>query len=199
MRPADVRDEGGFLMIEVVAAIMILSIALLALMAGYDSAFVSMHKSTQKATASTLANQQLELYRALPYTSIGLDKTTTDNVGDSNNAAYDATYATNPLLDGDFVADPNDPTNQIQEPSGTVNDITIAGCGSTANCLPIQQVTGSDGRSYRIETYIRDRPNNTAITWSERVVTVVVQDASQTSLPVVFQDETAFDQGPGGG
>jgi type II secretory pathway component PulJ len=53
------RDEGGFLMIEVTAAMAILSIALMALMAGYDSAFISLHKSSQKATAATLANQQL--------------------------------------------------------------------------------------------------------------------------------------------
>jgi hypothetical protein len=174
----------------------ILSIALMALMAGYDSAFISLHKSNQKATAATLANQQLELYRALPYTSIGLDKTTTDNVGDSNNAAYDATYATDPLLDGDTVPDPSDPSQTIQEPSGTVNDVEIAGCGATANCLPIQIVTGPDNKSYRIETFIRDRPNNTAITWPERVITVIIQDASTTNLVELDRVETAFDQGP---
>jgi type II secretory pathway pseudopilin PulG len=195
MNAVDVRGEGGFLMIEMTAAIVILSFALLALMAGFDSAFLSLHKSDQKATASTLANQQLELYRALPYNSIGLDKTTTQNVGDSSNAAYDSTYTTNSLLDGDFVPDPNDPNTLIQNPSGTVNEIMINGCGTAANCEPIQSVTGPDHRHYRIETYVRDRPNNTAITWSERVVTVVVQDADQSSFPTIFQMETAFDQG----
>jgi type II secretory pathway pseudopilin PulG len=191
-----VRDEGGFFMIELVAAMAILAIALLALMAGYDSAFVSMHRASQKETAATLANQQLELYRSLPYTSIGLDKTTTDNIGDSNNAAYDDTYTTNSLLDGDWVPDPSDPSQQIQQPSGTVNEVEIAGCGTGANCLPVQVITGPDGRSYRLETYIRDRPNNTAITWPERVVTVIVQDAATTDLTQILQVETAFDQGP---
>ena len=184
------------MMIEVIAAIMILSIALLALMAGYDSAFVSLHKSSQKATAATLANQQLELYRSLPYDSIGLDKTAAQNIGDSNNAAYDDTYTTNALLDGDWVPDPSDPTQQIQEPSGTVNEVTINGCGTAANCAPVQHVTGPDGRHYRLETYIRDRPNNTAITWPERVVTVVVQDDNDPNLASILQVETAFDQGP---
>jgi type II secretory pathway pseudopilin PulG len=190
------RDEGGFLMIEVTAAMAILSIALMALMAGYDSAFISLHKSSQKATAATLANQQLELYRSLTYTSIGLDKTTTDNVGDANNAAYDALYATDPLLDGDVVPDPSDPSGTITLPSGTVNEVEVAGCGTTANCLPIQTVTGPDNRSYRIETFIRDRPNNTAITWPERVITVIIQDAGVSTFPELMRVETAFDQGP---
>ena len=184
------------MMNEVIAAIMILSIALLALMAGYDSAFVSLHKSSQKATAATLANQQLELYRSLPYDSIGLDKTAAQNIGDSNNAAYDQTYAANPILDGDWVPDPSDPSQEIQQPSGTVNEVMIAGCGSSANCSPVQDVIGPDGRHYRIETYIRDRPNNTAITWPERVVTVVVQDDNDPNLASILQVETAFDQGP---
>jgi type II secretory pathway pseudopilin PulG len=190
------HEERGFLLIEVVAAIMILSIALLALMAGYDSAFESLHASGRKATAATLANEQLELYRALPYTSIGLDADTTSAVGDPNNAAYDETYATNSLLDGDWVPDPDNPDSLVQQPSGTVNEVTITSCGTTANCLPIQNVTGPDGRQYRLETYIRDRPNNTAITWPERVVTVIVQDASSSDYPEILRIETAFDQGP---
>jgi len=194
----NLRDERGFLMIEVVAAIMILTIALLALMAGYDSAFISLHKSSQEATAATLANQQLELYRSLPYNSIGLDKTTTQNIGDSSNAAYDETYAANSLLDGDWVPDPSDPSQQIQQPNGTVNEVTISGCGTAPSCEPVQTVAGIDGRNYRIETYIRDRPNNTAITWPERVVTVIVQDADSSDLTEILRVETAFDQGPPG-
>jgi type II secretory pathway pseudopilin PulG len=195
----NLRDERGFLMIEVIAAIVILTIALLALMAGYDSAFISLHKASQKATAATLANQQLELYRSLPYNSIGLDQTTTQNIGDSNNSAYDETYATNSLLAGDWVPDPTDPSQQIQQPSGTVNEVTVNGCGTAANCEPVQTVLGADGRNYRIETYIRDRPNNTAITWPERVVTVIVQDADSSDLTEILRAETAFDQGPPGG
>lgn len=183
-------------MIELVVAMAILSIALMALMAGYDSAFISLHRASQKATAATIANQQLELYRSLPYTSIGLDETTTQNIGDSSNAAYDATYASDPFLDGDLVPDPNDPSQLIQLPSGTVNDVTISGCGTTANCLPVQTVTGVDGRHYRVETYIRDRPNNTAITWPERVITVIVQDADSVDLTEILRVETAVDQGP---
>jgi hypothetical protein len=183
-------------MIEVTVAIVILTVALLALMAGYDSAFISMHKSTQQETAATLANQQLELYRALPYDAIGLDETVTDSVGDSNNPAYDETYTDNSLLDGDVVPDPSNPDQTITLPSGVVNENLIEGCGGAANCLPIQTVTGSDNKQYRIETYVRDRLNATGISRYERVVTVVVQNAELDSLPTILTAETAFDSGP---
>jgi Tfp pilus assembly protein PilV len=189
------RAEDGFMMIELMAAMVVITIALLALMAGYDSAFVSLHNASQKAVASKLANQQLELYTALPFASIGLDSTTTDAVGDPANGAYDSLYATNALLTGDLVTDP-DTGDVTQEPSGTVNDVEIDSCGSSANCLPIQTVTGPDGRHYRIETYVRDEANSPSIRWTERVVTVIVRDANQTSLPELVEMSTAFDRGP---
>jgi Tfp pilus assembly protein PilV len=183
------------MMIELMAAMVVITIALLALMAGYDSAFVSLHNASEKAIASKLANQQLELYDALPYASIGLDATTTDNVGDPANPAYDSLYATNDLLAGDWVTDPNT-GDTTQEPSGTVNDVEISGCGSAANCLPIQSVTGPDGRHYRIETYIRDEANSPSIRWTERDVTVIVRDTGSASLPELVVVSTAFDRGP---
>jgi Tfp pilus assembly protein PilV len=193
--PTRAREEDGFLMIELVTAMVVLAIALLALMAGYDSAFVSLHKAASKATAAKLANSQLELYSAVPFDSIGLDQATTDAVGDSSNGAYDSLYTTNDLLAGDWVTDPVTGV-QTQEPSGTVNDVEISGCGSTPDCLPVQTVTGPDGHSYRIETYIRDRANSPGIRWTERVVTVVVQDAGTAGDPEIVRMTTAFDRGP---
>jgi hypothetical protein len=165
----------------------VLTIALLALAAGYDEAFVSLHKASQKTVAAELADRQLELYRALPYDSIGLDPTAT------TAAASDAVYNGDPILAGDWVTDPITGV-QTQQPSGTVNDVTFAGCGATANCLPIQSVTGTDSRSYRIETFVRDRLNNTGTRWYERVVTVIVQDASASGDPEILRMTTAFDR-----
>lgn len=192
---ARARNEDGFLMIEVVAAIMIITIALLAVMAGYDAAFISLHKANQKAVAAKLANQQLELYGALSYDAIGLDPTVTANVGDPNNAAYDSLYATNSILDGLWYTDTNG--NPAQYPSGTVNDVTTTGaCGSTPNCLPIQTVTGPDNKSYRIETFIRDDDHTSNHRWTTRDVTVIVRDPSVTGDPEIVSAETGFDQQP---
>lgn len=188
------RDENGFMMIEVVVAIVILSIALLAVMSGYDSAFISMHKSSQQSVAATLANQQLELYSALPYTSIGLNPTITANVGNSSNSAYDSLYATNSILDGTWYT--NAQGQQVENPSGTVNDVTVSGCGTTAPaCLPIQTVTGSDGRTYRIETFIVPDSHTDAsnIRWSTLDVTVIVRDPTQSGDPELIEAQTGFD------
>jgi hypothetical protein len=166
-------------------------------MAGYDSAFISLHKSGQKQVAAQLADQQLELYRALPYQDVGLDQTTVTAIGDSTSGSYDSLYATNSLLDGT-----GSPGDADYVPSGTSNDVKIAGCGSEANehlnnCAPIQLVTGSDGRPYRIDTFIRDEPNNTAISWSERTITVIVRDDSSAGGDTeILREQTAFDRGP---
>jgi type II secretory pathway pseudopilin PulG len=194
MSPPGLRDERGFMLIEVVASMVILTIALLALMAGYDSAFVSLRKAGTQAAATKLANDQLELYAALPFAQVGLDQATTQAVGDSGNGAYDAVYATNDLLAGDWAVDGSG--NPVQLPSGTVNDVTISGCGSAPNCLPIQSVTGPDGHRYRIETFVRDRANSTGISWTERDVTVLVRDAQAPGEPELVRLSSAFDRGP---
>ena len=83
-------------LVELLAAMVILSIALLALLAGYGSAFTSLRLASQKTTATQLANSQMELYRALPYGSIGLDATTTGDIGDVTSPNYNALYSLDP-------------------------------------------------------------------------------------------------------
>jgi type II secretory pathway pseudopilin PulG len=178
------KGEEGQGLIELLAAMIVLSIALMALMAGYDSAFLSLHKSAQKTIASTLANQQLELYNALSYSKIGLDATTLAGI-QSPGGSYDATY----------VADEASLDNTANDA-----DVTIVGCGSTANCLPIQTVTGTDGRAYRLETFVRDITNTSVsnISWTTREVTVIVRDPSATGSPEILRLTTAFDRGSSG-
>ena len=186
---ARLRAEEGFGLIELMVAVTVMTIALLALAAGYDSAFVSLHRSSQKTVANALADRQLDLYRAVPFGSIGLDATATSSA--------DSLYSSNSILDGDWVTDPVTGV-QTQDPSGVVNDVTISGCGSTANCLPVQTITGSDGRSYRVESFVRDQANSTGIRWTERVVWVVVRDAAASGKPEILRLSTAFDRGPTG-
>jgi type II secretory pathway pseudopilin PulG len=186
------REQDGFMVIEVVAAIVILSIALMALMAGYDSAFISLHKAGQKSTAATLMNTQLERYSALPYTALGLNPTLVTAVGDSTKPTYDALYATNALLDGTAVV-----SGQTVESDGTVNDYTQgSACTSdqtTPTCMPIQTVTGADGRSYRIETFITQDASHSQkvglsnVGWTTMDVSVIVRDATDNTQLVEAQ------------
>jgi Tfp pilus assembly protein PilV len=187
--------EDGFGVIELLIALIVLTVALLALAAGYETAATSLQLAGKKSVASKLADKQVELYRSIPYSSIGLDATTTTNVGDSSNGAYDSIYTTNSLLAGTFYTNPV--TGVLsQNASGTVNDVSYSGCGATPQCLPIQTITGSDGRSYRIETFIRDTSGTAGIRWSERVVTVVILDAAVTGKPEILRETAVFDRGP---
>jgi Tfp pilus assembly protein PilV len=171
---ANVRSEGGFLTIELMAAIVIISIAVLALMAAYDQSFFSLHSSAKTSAAGQLAENQLELYASLPYASVGLDS---------------ATLATTKSTDSTYSTDESGLT-------GTGSDVTISNCGSTPQCSPVQNLTGSDGKSYKLETFIRLVANPSVTTWSEKVVTVIVRNNSVSGTPKVLAMQTAFDQGP---
>ncbi|MDX6479862.1 MAG: hypothetical protein QOG85_372 [Gaiellaceae bacterium] len=169
-----VHSEDGFLMIELITAILILTIALLALIGAYSLGYFAIGSSAKTSAAGLLANNQLELYSSLPYASIGLDATTL-----TSTKASDATYTS------DETALPV---------SGT--DVTISGCGSSAQCLPVQTLTGPDNKSYKVETFIRLLTNPNATGRSEKVVTVVVRAASVSGTPKVVQFQTAYDSGP---
>lgn len=165
------------MLVELVVTMVVLSVALLALMASYDQAFFSLHSSAKTSSAGLIAESQLELYAALPYASVGLDSSTLSTV-----KASDSTYAS------DESALP-----------GSGSDVTISGCGGGAQCAPVQTVTGSDHRSYKLETFIRllvNIVNPDATTWDEKVVTVVVRDLSASGSPKVVTMQTAFDPGP---
>lgn len=168
-------------MVELLAAIVVLTIALLGLMAGYDAAFLSLHKSSSQTIASNVASNQLELYSSLPYNGLGLDTTTLTSTKSS-----DTLYAADETMLNSTLAQQSDAT-----------DSTILNCGSTPQCLPVQTVTGSDGRTYRVESFIRDVKVGT--TWSERIVTVIVRNPNASGSPILSQLSAGFDKGPNAG
>lgn len=153
----------------------VLTIALLALSGAYSLGWFAIGASAKTSAAGLLGNNQLELYSALPYSSIGLDASTLATV-----KATDTTYS----------------TDETALPGGANGDRTISGCGSSPQCLPVQTLTGADHKSYKLETFIRDLSDNTTMTSrTERVVTVVVRNMSATGSPIVLTMQTAFDQG----
>jgi Tfp pilus assembly protein PilE len=164
-------------MVEMIIAMVVLTVALLALAAAYDSAFFSLHASARKSAAANLAEKQLELYGSLAYSAIALDTTKLATAKTDTNYLYDYNHLT---------------------PTGT--DVTSSTCGSGANCYPLQtpNPTGSDGRTYKVETFVRDVTQTLVPSGSttERVVTVIVRDPHQSGNPIVYEVSAAFDQGP---
>src|SRR5439155_4248587 len=67
------RKQGGFGLIELLLAMTMLNIGLLAVVAAFSSGIVSLNRASRITTAAVLADGQMELYRALTYTSIRLE------------------------------------------------------------------------------------------------------------------------------
>jgi type II secretory pathway pseudopilin PulG len=153
------RREGGFGLIELLLALTMLNIGLLAVVAAFSSGIVSLNRASRITTAAVLADGQMELYRALTYASIRLDP------GSIPGAAP---YTTDTAYSGSQV-------------TGT--------CPSTPDeCNASRSATGADGKTYRIDTFIvsttptggrpvkrvtvviRD-PNNLSISFARQVST----------------------------
>src|SRR5215210_5192178 len=69
-------DESGFGLIELVIAMVILSVGVLALASAFTSGSVALRRASRTATATAIADAQLERYRAIRYCAIYLEPAT---------------------------------------------------------------------------------------------------------------------------
>jgi len=131
------REQGGFGLIELLIALTVMAIGIMAIVAGFSSGILAEARASHIGTAGTLADKQMEAYRALKYDQIALKS--------SLVLVAPAPYA---VPAGDAQTGSTDLTETL---------VTTSGCGaaSPANtCNPVRPVTGPDGRSYRVGTYI---------------------------------------------
>lgn len=154
-------------------AMTILNVALLAIVASFNSGILSLHRAGKVATGAAIADTQMELYRAVTYDKIYLDSTSYD--------AADTTYKGDPALGGN--------------PAPTVVTATCAGV--PAVCNPSRPVTGPDGRAYRVDTYIVEdalkNAQGTAISRTQKRVTVVVREAAALTAKPLARVVSTFD------
>jgi type II secretory pathway pseudopilin PulG len=163
------RSEGGFGLVELLLAMVILNIGLLAVVAAFSSGIISLNRASRVTTAAVLADQQMELYRALTYASIRLDTTA---VG-----ATDQKYKDDPLLGG-----------------STTSLITATCAGPPDECNPSRVATGADKKGYRVDTYIQQM--TPAGGRPLKKVTIVVRDNANLAVTFVRQAST-FDESTG--
>src|SRR6266516_535439 len=119
------RREGGFGLLELLLALTLLNIGLLAVVAAFSSGIVSLNRASRITTAAVLADGQMELYRALTYTSIRLEPSPIPGTPPyTKDTAYSGTQVT-------------------------------ASCpGPPDECNASRTATGADGKTYRVDTYI---------------------------------------------
>ncbi len=151
---ARLRSEQGFGLIELLISMVVLNIGILALVAAFNSGALALQRASQTSTASVLADKQLELYRALNWSAITLKSGT--GTGSVTDACADTTYAAG------------------LSPCAT--QVTAVCTIVTPQCSALQTVTGPDGNSYRVDSYIVSEtpPNGRAV----KRVTVVIRKTS---------------------
>jgi prepilin-type N-terminal cleavage/methylation domain-containing protein len=80
-----VRQQRGFGMVELLAAMTVMLVGILAVFAVFNAGILQIRRASTKTTAAALADAEMERYRAIRYESIGLAA--------SDLAAVDSTYA----------------------------------------------------------------------------------------------------------
>ena len=172
-----VRSEQGFGLVELLAATMMLMIGILALFAMFESGIRTIKRASTVTTAGALADREMENMRAIQYASIGLPETLVVAAAApySSDPAYQATAA---------------------------NRVALNACG-TAPCttkVPVQTLTGADGKSYRVDTYVTWQNTATIPTIptarAVKLVTIVVRDGSNTTK-VWARTASSFDASTG--
>jgi prepilin-type N-terminal cleavage/methylation domain-containing protein len=128
-------QEGGFGLIELMIAMTVMAIGITAIVAGFSSGIIALSNASRTGTAGTLADKQMEAYRALSYAGIQL------------------TNSPSPATDGTYTGDP------AYDATNAVPTVPVATCpATTPTCMPVQTaasgLTAPDGRSYRLDTYI---------------------------------------------
>jgi type II secretory pathway pseudopilin PulG len=166
------RETQGFGIVELLIALGVLNIALFAIIGAFNSGMLALRRASQSATASALADKQMELYRALTYSKIVLVAPTSP----------DTTYTSDPQYAGQVVAAGACPAGDPPEA-----------------CSPIQTVPGPDHRQYRIDTYLHlsAQSSGTYNARAVKVVSVVIRDAALPSLPTLLRTSSTFDQSTG--
>jgi type II secretory pathway pseudopilin PulG len=170
------RTEQGFGLIELLMAMVMLNIGVLAIVAAFHSGMFALNRASRISTAAALADAQMELYRALVYNSIALDTTTLSGV--------DNTYKCDAALGASC---PNSTSSEVQT--------TCAGSPVPNQCHPSRSVTGADRKAYRVDTYITSQTPTGGR--ALKLVTVVVRNANALSARPFARVSSTFDQSTG--
>jgi Tfp pilus assembly protein PilV len=157
---AALRKNDGFGLIELLLAMTMLNIGLLAVVAAFSSGIVSLNRASRITTAAVLADGQMELYRAITYNAIRLEPTSIPaGAPYTTDTAYSASQVTAPAC-----------------------------AGPPDECNASRQATGADNKTYRVDTFIVSvTPTGGR---AVKKVTVVVRDYNNLALTFARQVST---------
>ncbi len=161
------RADDGFGLVELMIALVILNVGVLAVVAAFTSGSLTLRRAVETQSAASLADKQMELYRAVRYVDIYL------HTASVTTASANSTYNSDVAYSG----------TQVTATCSPVTDV----------CNPMRTTTGPDNRSYRVDTYIVSQTpaNGRAV----KRVTVVVRRSSP--IKTLARLTSVFDQSTG--
>jgi hypothetical protein len=168
-------DEHGFALIELLFAMVLLNVAILALVGAFQVGAVAIGRSASTSRGTVVADKVMEVYRDIRncgiYLTAGTGNDTAglpDGIPNSTSASYTAYQADTVAYGGTYY--------NRTTPSSTPLWVTETTSGSgytpiptsSSGCLPtniatssgvdptkaVQQVTGPDGQSYTVLSYV---------------------------------------------
>src|SRR2546430_10540185 len=168
-------------MLELLMAMVMLNVGILAIVAAFSSGNAALARASQISTAAALADKQLEIYRGQDY----------DNIlfitSEWNAAKADSTYTSDSVYQQNMA-------NPVA-PKALVATLTTCPSGvPTQACDPSVTTTGADHRSYRVDTYLYyDTPSYGN---QLKTITVVIRDSANLSKSLARVSST-FDPATG--
>jgi type II secretory pathway pseudopilin PulG len=164
------RSEEGFGLLELIISMVVLNIAILALVAAFQSGALALQRAAKISTATAVADVQMERYRALLYDAIALDAAAVAAIPSTDPYRTDAAYS----------------ATQV---------VTCTGSPPPDECLPTRSLKGPDGKHYRVDTYIVT--DTIANSRQMKRVTVVVRDAAALDARALARVASTFDRATG--
>jgi type II secretory pathway pseudopilin PulG len=194
------RKEEGFGLLELLMAVVILSIGIMALMGVFAAGTLSLRRSASTSTGTAVADKVMEVYRGLKDCGVYLTSSTIPTSG----GYYAQYYAdTSAYANVGVYSASNHLWMTQSTTSGTYSPIPT----SSSGCLPspapspdptqaVQNVTGADGLSYLVFSYIvAVQPTGPSGTYSNayvKQVTVRVFNPKNTAQ-LLAQQTSVFD------
>ena len=168
-------------MLELLMAMVMLNVGILAVVAAFSSGNAALYRSSRISTAGALANKQMEAYRGIKYDNIVFV------TSEWTSAIANSTYT------GDTVYQTN--MNNPVAPHALVATVSTCPANVPASaCDPSYTTTGADHRSYRVDTYLYyDTPTSGQ---QLRAVTVVIRNPDDLTR-VFARVSSTFDSSTG--
>lgn len=189
MSDTTVISEDGFGLIELLIAMVVMQIALLAIIGAFGAGSAALGRASRLNTAATLADTQMELYRAMPYDAIGLDTasgpTTGTYIGDTSFCASGQTPVcanTGPRNNAGGGSWSCTATSGTTAVSVYFSANGINPCVAHRLVSSATQPPSPDGRTYYVDTYILWSAPVAASRGVKQVAVVVRNGTSGTEL-----------------